>query len=124
VHLVGTAALHHCLKADPRRFSDEVQAAAQRCGVDVWLESLRIGTLEPRTVIASNDAITSLDLAATLTALQSDPDCRANTELMVADITAKLPRVLQAGEAELTNELDAILNDARALVLGRATPER
>src|SRR5580704_13204778 len=31
VQLRGAAALHHGLKADPRRFSDEVQAAADRC---------------------------------------------------------------------------------------------
>lgn len=124
VHLEGTAALQHSLKADPRRFSDEVQAAAHRCGEDVWLESLRSETLEPPADISSDDAITSLDLAATLTALQSDSDIRSNAASLVAEITAKLPRGIHTSEAQVIDDLDALLSDARALVLGRATPER
>ena len=123
VLLEGTDAMHHSLKADPRRFSDEVQAAAHRCGEDVWLESLRIETLDRPTVISSNDAITSLDLAATLTALQSDSDLRSSAASLIADITAKLPRGPHTNEAQLTSNLDALLIDARALVLGRATQE-
>src|SRR5580704_11394265 len=123
VLLEGTDAMHHSLKADPRRFSDEVQAAAHRCGEDVWLESLRIETLDRPTVISSNDAITSLDLAATLTALQSDSDLRSSAASLIADITAKLPPGPHTNEAQLTSNLDALLIDARALVLGRATQE-
>ena len=123
VLLEGTDAMHHSLKADSRRFSDEVQAAAHRCGEDVWLESLRIETLDRPTVISSNYAITSLDLAATLTALQSDSDLRSSAASLIADITAKLPRGPHTNEAQLTSNLDALLIDARALVLGRATQE-
>jgi len=75
-------------------------------------------------VISPDDAINPLDLAATLTALQSDPDLRSSAASLVADITAKLPRGIHTSEAQLTGDLDALLNDARALVLGRATSER
>jgi DNA repair protein SbcD/Mre11 len=124
VHVEGTAALQHSLKTDPRQFSDEVQAAAHRCGEDVWLESLRIETSEPVAGTSSNDAITSLDLAATLSALQSDADLRSTAGSLVADISTKLPRGLHTSEAPLTDDLDVLLNDARALVLGRAAQER
>jgi DNA repair protein SbcD/Mre11 len=123
VLLQGTATLH-LLKADPRRFSDEVQAAAHRCAEDVWLEELRIERLEPAAVVSSTDAVSSLDLNATLTALQNDCDVRANAAALVAEITAKLPRGLHTSDPRLADDLDALLNDARALVLGRVAPER
>jgi hypothetical protein len=43
---------------------------------------------------------------------------------LVDEITAKLPRRLHASDIKLSDELDALLNDARALVLGRAALER
>jgi DNA repair protein SbcD/Mre11 len=123
VLLEGTATLH-LLKADPRRFADEVQAAAHRRAEDVWLEELRIERLEPGAVVSSSDAISSLDLNATLTALQNDSDVRANAAALVAEITTKLPRGLHTSDPRLADDLDALLNDARALVLGRVAPER
>jgi DNA repair protein SbcD/Mre11 len=123
VRLEGAAALHRSLKADPRRFSDEVQAVANRCAEDVWLESLRINTLEPPTLVALDDAIASLDLNASLTALQADPDLRASATALLAEITTKLPRGLHTGDAPLADDLDSLLDDARAMVIGRATPE-
>jgi DNA repair protein SbcD/Mre11 len=84
VHLKGAAALHQSLKADPRSFSDEVQAAADRCAEDVWLEGLRIETLEPPAIISSSDAISALDLDAVLTPLLSDAVLRANAADLIA----------------------------------------
>jgi DNA repair exonuclease SbcCD nuclease subunit len=124
VVLEGTAALHHALKTDPRRFSDEVQAAADRCAADVWLEGVRIETLEAPAQISSDDAIASLDLNATLAAIQTEADFRASAAALVADITAKLPRGLQTSDAPLAEDLDGLLNDARTLVSGRAAVER
>jgi DNA repair protein SbcD/Mre11 len=123
VRLEGAAALHHSLKADPRRFSDEVQAAANRCTEDVWLEGLQINTLEPPTLISLDDAIASLDLNASLTALKGDPNLRASAAALLAEITTKLPRGIYTSDAPLADDLDSLLDDARALVIGRATPE-
>jgi exonuclease SbcD len=124
VHLEGTAALQHPPRADPRRFADEVQAAAHRCAEDVWLESLHIESLAPDVTTSSNDAISSLDVGATLAALQTDANLRASAAALVDEITAKLPRGLHTSDVKLADELDALLNDARALVLGRAALER
>ena len=124
VVLKGTAALHHSLKANFHRYEDEVQAAADRCARDVWVESLRIETSEPPALISLSDAIASLDLEAALTPLLNDPAVRTSAADLIAEITGKLPRGLHTGGVPLANELDAILNDARALVLGRATMKR
>jgi exonuclease SbcD len=124
VHLEGTAAFHRSLRGDPRRFSDEVQAAADRCAEDVWLEGLRIETLKPVGQVPSDSPITSLDLDCALAALQTDLDVRASAARLIADITAKLPRGIQSSETPLMEDLDALLDDARALVLGRVEPER
>jgi DNA repair protein SbcD/Mre11 len=124
VRLEGTAALHHYLKADPRRFSDEVQAVAHRCAEDVWLENLRIESSEEGGTVSLDDAISSLDLSATLMALQTDPDLRANAAALVNEITDRLPRGLHSSDAEGADDLDVLLDDARALVLGRAARER
>jgi hypothetical protein len=124
VHLKRTAALHHVLKADPRSFSDEVQAAADRCGEDVWVESLRIEALETLVSASSIDAAGSLDLDAALTPLLSDPGLRKNAADLIMEITAKLPRGLHTNDLPLSDDLDGLLNDARSLVLGRVLPER
>jgi DNA repair exonuclease SbcCD nuclease subunit len=123
VRLEGTTALHRRLKADTRRFSDEVQAAAHRCNQDIWLEGLRIATLEPHAATSSNDAIASLDLAVTLSALEHDSDLRTSAAALISDITAKLPGGIQTSDPQLKDDLDALLADARSLVLGRAIPE-
>jgi hypothetical protein len=124
VNLEHTAELARVFRADPQRLSDEVQAAAHRCAEDVWLENLRLDILETSTPVASSEAITSLDLNATLTALQSDPALRGSAAALIEEITAKLPRGIHWGDTPLSKDLDALLNDARALVLGRAEPER
>jgi hypothetical protein len=47
VHLTRADALNHLVTVDLRSFSDEIQAAAHRCGEDVWVESLRIEAASP-----------------------------------------------------------------------------
>jgi DNA repair exonuclease SbcCD nuclease subunit len=92
VVLEGRAVRHLSLTSDARRFADEVQAAADRCAGDVWLEGLRIGTAVPPARVSIGDAINSLDLSSMLTALQTDADVRSTAGALIADITAKLPR--------------------------------
>jgi DNA repair protein SbcD/Mre11 len=124
VHLTGATGLHHVLKADPRSFSDEVQAAADRCGADVWIESVRIEAAETPVFTSSTEAVGSLDLDTALTALLGDPTLRKNAADLIAEITAKLPRGLRTNDQPLADGLDKLLNDARSLVLARASPER
>jgi exonuclease SbcD len=122
VILEGTTNLHRSIKADPRRFSEEVQAAAHHCGEDIWLESLRIETREPPVATSSNSATASIDLAATLDTLTRDLELRDRATNLIAEITAKLPAGSSVGEASPGADLDALFEDARSLALGRATP--
>jgi DNA repair protein SbcD/Mre11 len=124
VQLTGASALHHVLKADPQSFSDEVQAAADRCREDVWVESLRIEIAETPVHTSSDASIDSLDLDAALTPLLSDPALRKSAADLIAEITAKLPRGISTNDLPLADELDGILQDARSLVLGRLSPGR
>jgi DNA repair protein SbcD/Mre11 len=120
VRLEGTTPLHRLLKSDPRRFSDEVQASAHRCNEDIWLECLRIETQEPHAATSTDEVVASIDLAAMLDGLQHDRDVRTNASALIAEITSKLPGGISEAETPLTGDLDVLLQDARALVLGRA----
>src|ERR1700693_1530096 len=50
------------ISSHPRSFWDEVQAAADRCGEDVWVESLRIEAVDTPVLPSSDVAVGSLDL--------------------------------------------------------------
>jgi hypothetical protein len=110
--------LHPRFIADRERLRDEVEAAAQRCGEDVWLERLRIDTAEPQRP-ARDAALTEIDLAAALQKCEGDAALRARVADLVRTVKDKLP----GGMAEDTSaalDLDSILSEARALALGRS----
>jgi hypothetical protein len=89
------------------------------------VEGVRIETLEPPVLTTSSSAVASLDLDAALTPLLSDHGLRKSAADLIAEITAKLPRSIHPNDPPLADDLDALLTDARALVLGRAVlPER
>jgi DNA repair exonuclease SbcCD nuclease subunit len=124
VHLTRPDALNHLISVDPRSFSDEVQAAAHRCGEDVWVEDLRIEAAEAPVFAPSTEAVDSIDLHAALISLLSDPSLRKNAANLIAEITAKLPRGFHANDRPFADGLDGLLNDARSLVLARVSRER
>jgi exonuclease SbcD len=116
IRLTGSTPLHRRLAADPVRFRDEVQAAADRVHDDAWIESVRIETLEPP--VALDPALSAIDIGALTAGLETDPDLRRRILAEIGLVVAKLP---PDGDAPpLPDEIDAILADARALVLGRA----
>jgi DNA repair protein SbcD/Mre11 len=118
VVLTGATKLHPRFIADRDRLRDEVEAAAQRCGEDIWLERLRIDTSEPRRP-AHDAALTEIDLAAALQKCEEDAALRARVADLVRTVRDKLP----GGMAEDTSaalDLDSILAEARALALGRS----
>ena len=120
VRLIGQTSLHRRLKADPRTFADEVQAAAQRCHEDVWLERLQIETKEAGVpAVSSGHSEASLDLSATLTSLEDDLNVHAKAIQIVASVADRLPAGIITGDTPLKEDLDKLLGDARALVLGR-----
>jgi DNA repair protein SbcD/Mre11 len=118
VILTGATRLHPRFIADRDRLRDEVEAAAQRCGEDIWLERLRIDTTEPQRP-ARDAALTEIDLAAALQKCEEDAALRARVADLVRTVRDKLP----GGMAEDTSaalDLDSILAEARALALGRS----
>lgn len=121
VRLEGQTSLHRRLKADPRTFTDEVQAAAHRCHEDIWLERLRIETKEAGVPTAQHDYSEAyLDLDATLAGLVHDPEVHAKAIQIVASIADRLPGGSVTGDTPLSDDMDNLLGDASALVLGRS----
>ncbi len=114
VRLTGETALHRRLVADQARFADEVQAAAQRCAEDIWLEKLSLETREPS--VASSDSLAGVDLAALLAG--------GDHEAIVARFTEDLELVRsKASGAKLPftgEDAPVLIAQARALLLGRA----
>jgi DNA repair protein SbcD/Mre11 len=117
VTVAGSAPLNARWFADAD-LRDKVEAAAQRCAEDVWLERLLIATSEPRRE-AGGSALAELDLAASLDACAADPDLRARLTEAIGMVKAKLPGGMLEDPAISLN-IESILADARALTLGRA----
>ena len=117
VVLTGATPLHARFIADRDRLRDEVEAAAQRCADDVWLERLRIDTVEPQRP-PRDAALAEIDLAAALEKCEADIAVRARVTELVRTVKDKLPGGM-AEDANAALGLDSILTEARALALGR-----
>ena len=118
VILTGPTKLHARFVADRDRLRDEVEAAAQRCADDIWLERLRIDTAEPRRP-ARDAALAEIDLAVALQKCEADTALRARVTDLVRTIKDKLPGGM-AEDASAALDLVSILSEARALALGRS----
>jgi DNA repair exonuclease SbcCD nuclease subunit len=116
LRLHGTSSLHNYLKAHMDSFSDEVQAILHRLYEDAWLQNLRIEIIEPMTTTDSD--ISSIDFAAMLDGLERDAVVRAAAAEEFAIMKGKLPGGV-GGDTSVGDELDVLLSEARAVVLGR-----
>ena len=117
VSFAGVTPLHARLLADPE-LRDKTEAAAQRCGDDVWLERLRVATAAPPRR-ADEAALAGLDLAAALEASAGDAALRQAVEALIGTVRARLPGgMVEDPGAAL--DLESVLAEARALTLGRA----
>jgi len=117
VSFAGAAPLHARLLADPD-LRDKTEAAAQRCGDDVWLERLRVGTTAPSRRI-NEAALAGLDLSAALSESADDPALRAALEALIGTVRARLPGGM-VDDPAATLDLESVLAEARALTLSRA----
>ena len=116
--MTGTTNLHARFVADRDRLRDEVEAAAQRCGDDIWLERLRIDTTEPQRA-SGGAALAEIDLAVALQKCGADTALRGRVADLVRMVKEKLPGGM-AEDASAALDLDSILAEARALALGRS----
>jgi DNA repair protein SbcD/Mre11 len=120
VTLTGTTPLQARFLADPE-LRDKVEAAAQWCGDDVWLERLRIETAEARER-AADAALAELDLAALLKECEADPDLRSRLAREIGVVAARFPGPM-AGEVAGRLDIDSVLAEARALTLARTVED-
>ena len=116
LRLHGTSSLHNCLKARRDSFSDEVQALLHRLHEDAWLQKLRIETTDP--MMTTDRPISSIDFAAMLDGIEQDAVVRAAAAEEFAIMKGKLPGGV-GGDTSISDDLDALLSEARAVVLGR-----
>ncbi|WP_294541857.1 DNA repair exonuclease [uncultured Rhodoblastus sp.] len=119
IRLTGASALHGQFAADPAIWRDEIEAAAQRAHEDIVLERFSLETLPlaaPSTRPRGAPGASDFDFSALLDECLSDADLRAEALAALRSIENKFP----PGVAPLSEELDALLAQARDLALFRA----
>ena len=123
VELLGATPLNRRFAANRRRLRDEVQAAAHRRH-RVPMDRDRASAHERAGLAARRhpDAA-ALDPISLIAGLEKDAGLRAEAEALLSGIAGKLPASALAGEARLSDELDALMGEAVALVLGRLERE-
>ncbi len=65
----------------------------------------------------------ALDPMALLAGLENDPSLRIEAEALLGAITSKLPTSALSGDTGLADDLDTLMSEALALVLGRLERE-
>ena len=122
VELTGETSLHRRLMGEPQWLRDEIQAAAHRCHEDAWIEDVLTRTREPERAPTDAD-MGLLDPAALLAGLEQDEGLRADARSLIETIMAKLPPLAEDVAPRLGEDLDALMDEAAALVLGRLDGE-
>lgn len=121
IALAGKNALRSYLLAHRASVADEVQAACHRVHADIWLEKLDLRLAEAADAPPPPDI--GIDLAGLLAQVAGDADFTRRAEGLLAEIAARLPAGLGAGEAPLGEPLAALIAEARELVLQQAGGE-
>ena len=116
VRLIGSTALRAWILAQRQMLTDEIQAACHRLHPDIWLEKLDIAVTVPAANAAPR-AMSGLDIAGLLAALEADPAMLEQARAIIGEIAAKLPAGLGSGELPLGDEPATLLAEARDLLL-------
>lgn len=119
IRLTGRSRYRHELLARTQDFRDEAQAACHRCHEDIWLEKVEV-RLEDARGDGSPDAGGQLGLDGLLSLDSASPELLAEAEAKIAEIAARLPGGLGAHELALGDDAQALLAEARELLIGRA----
>ncbi|CDN53512.1 DNA repair exonuclease [Neorhizobium galegae bv. officinalis bv. officinalis str. HAMBI 1141] len=118
IRLTGKNRFRNEVMARAEDFRDEVQAACHRSHQDIWLEKLEV-RLEPET----NGARVATDMLGLEGLIPMDgfaPELVADANAKIAEITARLPGGIGAGDLALGDDAEALLAEARDLLLSRA----
>ncbi len=118
IRLTGKSRYRNEVMARAEDFRDEVQAACHRSHEDIWLEKLEV-RLEPATngTSVANDM---LGLGGLIPVGDFPPELLADANAKIAEITARLPGGIGAGDLALGEDAEALLAEARDLLLSRA----
>lgn len=117
IRLTGKSRFRNEVMARAEDFRDEVQAACHRSHQDIWLEKLEV-RLEPET----NGARVATDMLGLEGLIPMDgfpPELLADANVKIAEITARLPGGIGAGDLALGEDAEALLAEARDLLLSR-----
>jgi exonuclease SbcD len=118
IRLTGKSRFRNEVMARAEDFRDEVQAACHRSHEDIWLEKLEV-RLEP----ATNGTRVATDMLGLESLIPMDgfpPELLADANAKIAEITARLPGGIGAGDLALGEDVEALLAEARDLLLARA----
>jgi DNA repair protein SbcD/Mre11 len=113
VRISGASPLHAEFAADPARWRDEIEAAAQRAQEDIAIERLLLETEAP---VAAKRLDQDFDFSGLLDACLAEPSLREAALAALKVVEAKIP----APGLDLGDELDALLREARDLAVARA----
>ena len=117
VRLTGATTLHRDLISRRQQITTDARASLQHLHDDLWLEKLLIETSDPRARAAPNTDLASIDLAAMIDAEAGD-DVRVQVDECLAGLRNRLPGYL--GDELSADKFEALIAEARTLVLGRA----
>ncbi|CDN47370.1 metallophosphoesterase family protein [Neorhizobium galegae] len=118
IRLTGKSRFRNEVMARAEDFRDEVQAACHRSHQDIWLEKLEL-RLEPATN-GTSVATDMLGLEGLIPMGGFAPELLADANAKIAEITARLPGGIGAGDLALGDDAEALLAEARDLLLSRA----
>jgi exonuclease SbcD len=117
VRLKGATHLHRNFTANRLQWIDEVQAACHRAHEDIWLEKLELQIIEPPLMTEPADGI--LDLGRLVAEHGKDADLQTEAEILISSIVPRLPAGIGAGDLPLDISVDALIEEARQLLLAR-----
>jgi DNA repair exonuclease SbcCD nuclease subunit len=121
VRLSGIAAVHPSLIARRAEFAEIAQSALHHVYEDAWLEKFVVESREPEAIHIVDPGPALIDTAALLAGLEADPDMRAAAEALVEEIGSQWPSQQDFANTGLSANLDALLDEARTLVLARSS---
>jgi len=117
VRLSGITPLHGAIAANRQQWRDEVEAACHRVHEDIWLEKLEL-RLEPPPAQVT-DMGGALDLRQLLAEHAGDTDVVAEASRLIDEIAIRLPGGLGATALPLDDSTEALIEEARQLLLAR-----
>jgi hypothetical protein len=121
VRLVGMAAVHPTLVARRAQIAENAQSALHHVFEDAWLEKFLIESREPDDMAVQPSSLSLVDTGALLAGLEADPEMRLAAERLIDEIGDQWPSSQEFSKADLVAGLDQLMDEARTLVLARAS---